>query len=487
MRGIETTKTRLRRQVFLAIAKLAYDGFDASVLEELPHSIIPGEKAQYRDSVETERWIVAERARAALGLPLRGEKEPGVLREGELTAQNAADYRAPYIDIITAACNACIEERVFVTNACQGCLEQSCVSICPKGAVSIQHGRSVIDESKCVKCGLCIKACNYGAILKLERPCAKACGVKAISTNDAGVAAIDRSKCVSCGMCLATCPFGAIVDSSQLFQVISDILGDEPVYAAIAPSFEGQFGNVTVGQMRTALKALGFAELVQVATGADEATRLEAEEFTHLVPAHQPFLATSCCPGWVGLIKQHYPDLEQYISATPSPMLITARAIKAKDPCSKVVFIGPCVAKKMEGAANWSNGAVDYVLTFEELASMLQAKDIIVSACEDADAADAPTADGIGFAVGGGVSRAVAAAIAAANPDAPVDMQRAEGLAECRKLLDTARARRVNGCLLEGMACPGGCVGGAGVILPTTKAALMVAKRVRQEQQKEQK
>ena len=485
MRGIETTKTKLRRLVFQAIAKLAYDGYDASVLEALPHSIIPGEKAQYRDSVQTERWIVAERARAAMGLPLRGDKEDGVLREGELTAETAGDYRKPYIDIITAACNACIEERVFVTNACQGCLEQSCVNICPKGAVSIQHGRSVIDESKCVKCGLCIKACNYGAILRLERPCAKACGVKAISTNDAGVAAIDRSKCVSCGMCLATCPFGAIVDSSQIYQIISDIKKGIPVYAAIAPSFEGQFGNVTVGQMRSAIKALGFADMAQVAMGADEATRLEAEEFSHLVPEKQQFMATSCCPGWVALIKQHYPDLEQYISDTPSPMLITARGLKAAHPESKVVFIGPCVAKKQEATAQYPHGAVDYVLTFEELASIFEAKEVTVAACEDNGAMDAPSADGIGFAVGGGVSRAVAAAITAANPDAQPDLQRADGLAECRKLLDTARARRVYGCLLEGMACPGGCVGGAGVLLPTTKASLMVAKRVRQEQQQE--
>ena len=270
MRGMTTTKSRIRTRVFTEIARLAYEGFDEKKFENLPFKIIPGEMAQYRDSVFVEREIVAERLRVAMGMSLRKWTAYSSVRHGiDASLVDEKYYEPPLVDIIKFACNRCPEKRVFVTDACQHCLEHPCTDVCPKKAVSIVGGRSVIDEDKCIKCGLCVDACQYHAIVKQERPCAAACGMNAIKNDEYGRATIDYDKCVSCGMCLVSCPFGAIIDKSQIFQTITAIKSGTPVYAAIAPAFAGQFGNVTSGQIRSAFKELGFADVVEVAIGAD--------------------------------------------------------------------------------------------------------------------------------------------------------------------------------------------------------------------------
>ena len=98
-----------------------------------------------------------------------------------------------------------------------------CTEVCPKDAIHVINGRSVIDQEKCIRCGRCQDVCPYSAIIKQERPCAKACGINAIKSDENGCAEIDYDKCVSCGMCLVNCPFGAIADKAQIFQVIQAI------------------------------------------------------------------------------------------------------------------------------------------------------------------------------------------------------------------------------------------------------------------------
>ena len=477
MRGMTTTKSRIRTRIFTEVARLAYEGFDEKKFENLPFQIIPGEMAQYRDSIFVEREIVAERLRVAMGMSLRKWTSYSSVRHGiDATLVDEKYYEPPLVDIIKFACNRCPEKRVFVTNACQGCLEHPCTDICPKKAISIKDGVSVIDEEKCVKCGLCVDVCQYHAIVKQERPCAVACGMKAIYSDEYGRAAIDYDKCVSCGMCLVNCPFGAIIDKSQIFQTITAIKSGTPVYAAIAPAAAGQFGNVTSGQLRTAFKKLGFADVVEVAVGADLCTIAEAKDFLKEVPAKQPFMATSCCPAWSVMAKKLFPEFAPYISMALTPMVLTARLIKKEHPGCKVVFVGPCAAKKLEASRHAVRSHVDFVLTFEELASILEAKGVDVSACEADEALTEASGQGRGFAVGGGVAKAVEEVIKVLDPDREVLTARAEGLPECRKLLQMAKAGKYNGYLLEGMACPGGCVAGAGVIVPSKKAAAAVEK-----------
>ncbi|MDE6124679.1 MAG: 4Fe-4S dicluster domain-containing protein [Eubacterium sp.] len=471
MRGITTSKSRIRQNIFTEVARLAYEGWDPRKFENLPYKIISGEIAHYRDSVFVERAVVGERLRAAMGLSLRKFSDFSSICDGiDESIIDEKYYEPPLIDIIKFACNKCPENRVFVTNACQNCLEHPCVEICPKKAVSIVNGRSHIDEEKCIKCGKCIEACEYHAIVKQERPCAKVCGMNAIKSDEYGRAEIDHDKCVSCGMCLVNCPFSAIIDKSQIFQTITALKSDTPVYAAIAPAFAGQFGNVTPGQIRTAFKALGFTDVVEVAIGADLCTIEEAKDFMNEVPEKQPFMATSCCPAWSVMAKKLFPDFAPYISMALTPMVLTGRLIKKEHPESKVVFVGPCAAKKLEASRRTIRSDIDFVLTFEEFASILEAKDINIAECAEDESFRESSGDGVGFAVSGGVADAVKNAIKVLNPGREVHTVRAEGLQNCKKMLQIAKTGKYNGYLLEGMACIGGCVAGAGTIAPVRKA-----------------
>ena len=192
MRGIKTSKSRIRKTIFTEVAKLAYKGWDEKEFQNLPYKIINGDVAQYRDSVLVEREVVAERLRAAMGLSLRDFNDFNSVCEGiDESLVDEKYYEPPLIDIIKFACNRCPEYKVFVTNGCQNCLEHPCVEVCPKKAISIKNGRSFIDQEKCVKCGMCVNACEYNAIIKQERPCAKVCGMKAIKSDELGRAEMD--------------------------------------------------------------------------------------------------------------------------------------------------------------------------------------------------------------------------------------------------------------------------------------------------------
>ncbi len=478
MRGIYSSVTDIRRKVFTEVARMAYEGGDYSRIEELPYKILPGERAKYRDSIFLERAIVGERLRLAIGLPLRPMDEHAPLSMGiDASAIAEKYYDPPLINIIKFACNACPDKEFKVTDGCQGCLAHPCVEVCPRGAVSIVHGRSQIDQTKCVKCGRCESACPYHAILKMERPCAKACGMDAIKSDEYGRAVIDYDKCVSCGMCLVNCPFGAISDKGQIFQLIQSIKKGDRVIAILAPAFYGQFGpDLTPGKMNAAMKRLGFDQVVEVAIGADLCTIEEAKDFLREVPEHQPFMATSCCPSWSVMAKKLFPTLAPYISMALTPMVLTARLQKKEHPGCKIAFVGPCSAKKLEASRRSIRSDVDFVLTFEELMGMFEAKQVSFDDLPDDKPLQEGTGAGRGFAVGGGVAQAVADEIKRMDPTREIKVVSAQGLSECKKMLMVAKAGKYNGYLLEGMACPGGCVAGAGTLQPVDKATGAVLK-----------
>lgn len=480
MRGIYNSVTDIRRKVFAAIAKMAYDDNTdyAKRIEEIPYEILPGTKAKYRNSIFLERAIIGERLRLGMGLPVREMSEYGALSDGiEESTIAKKYYDDPLINIVKFACNACPEKKVFVTNACQGCLSHQCTEVCPKDAIHIVDGKSFIDQEKCIKCGRCMDACPYKAITKIERPCAASCGMDAISSDEDGKAVIDYDKCVSCGQCLVNCPFGAIVDKGQIFQTIYAMKEGYKVIAAIAPAFVGQFGpTVTPDKVKNALKELGFADVVEVAIGADLCTIEEAEDFLDKVPEKQPFMATSCCPAWSVMAKKQFPQFASYISMALTPMVLTGRMIKKDNPDAKVVFIGPCAAKKLEASRKSIRSDIDFVLTFEEVMGMFEAKGIDLSAVEGGEPLEEGTNSGRGFAVSGGVAKAVKDLINKKHPEVDVKIQNAEGLKNCRTMLMMAKAGRLDGYLLEGMACPGGCVAGAGTLQPITKSSVLVKK-----------
>ena len=484
MRGVETRIQEIRHRVFREVARMAYHTewpVDKRI-EALPYKIIPGEVGNFRNDVFLERAIVGERLRLAMGLPCRSAAEHAPLSDNiEAADRPETYYTPPLINVIKFACNGCAEKQVLVTEGCQGCLAHPCEEVCPKDAIKLDryNGRSHIDQDKCIQCGRCADVCSYNAIIIQERPCAVACGVDAIGTDANGKADIDPEKCVSCGMCLVNCPFGAIADKSQIFQIIQAIKSGTKIIAIVAPAFVSQFEGATPAKLRKAMRILGFADTVEVAVGADLCTIEEAEDFLEKVPEKQPFMATSCCPAWSVMAKKLFPEFADYISMALTPMVLTARIVKKDNPEAKIVFVGPCAAKKLEASRRTIRSDVDFVLTFEELQGMFQAKEVDFATLEpdeqDKDF-DQGTGAGRGFAVVGGVAAAVADHISKIRPGTEVKMEFGDGLRECRKMLLMAKAGKRNGYLLEGMACPGGCVAGAGTIAPVASASAAVKK-----------
>ena len=479
MRGVHSIIDDARRNVFTEVARLAYTG-DYDSVDSIPYRIIPGEIARHRNDVFLERAVVAARVKLALGMDLR----PGAPREplSQRIRDAATDqkyFEEPLVNIITFACNACPEKQVRITDSCQGCVSHPCMNVCPKDAIYLdKFKRCHIDQDKCIRCGKCYNQCPYRAIRKIERPCAAACGMDAIGSDEEGRAKIDYNKCVSCGMCLVNCPFGAIADKSQIFQLIHAMKHGSQVIACVAPAFVSQFGDkVTPAKLRSAMRQIGFSDVVEVAIGADLCTIEEAEDFLKKVPAEQPFMGTSCCPAWSVMAKKLFPEFKDYISMALTPMVITARMVKKQNPEAKICFIGPCAAKKLEANRKSVRSDVDYVLTFEELQGMFDAREVDPSAVEPDPEGDftAGSAAGRGFAVGGGVAAAVAQLIGEKEPGKTIPIEYGDGLRECRKMLMLAKAGKYNGYLLEGMGCPGGCVAGAGTIRPVKTATNRVA------------
>ena len=479
MRGVHSAVDDIRRNVFTEVARLAYEDGDLSKVDMIPYKIVPGEVARHRHDVFLERAIVQERVRLALGMSLQpADEQSPVSAHIQEAATDQKYFEEPLVNIIPFACNACPPKQIRITDSCQGCISHPCMNVCPKDAIYLDENKHChIDQSKCIKCGKCFNQCPYRAISKIERPCAAACGMDAIGSDELGRAKIDYDKCVSCGMCLVNCPFAAIADKSQIFQVINAMKKKEEVIACVAPAFVGQFGkDATPSKLKAAMRTLGFANVVEVAIGADLCTVEEAHDFLENVPEKLPFMGTSCCPAWSVMAKKLFPQFKDCISMALTPMVITARMVKKDHPNARICFIGPCAAKKLEANRRSVRSDVDFVLTFEELQGMFDAKAIDFSQIEGDPAHDMVegTAMGRGFAVGGGVAAAVVEAIKHIDPDREVLIEYGDGLKECRKMLTMAKAGKRNGYLLEGMGCPGGCVAGAGTIRPVKESTVNV-------------
>jgi [FeFe] hydrogenase (group B1/B3) len=443
-------------------------------MEALPYKLCDAENSPYWNNIYREREIIRERTRLAMGMSLRPENEPVQMSRGVKKSDiDEKYYEPPLMQVIPSACDACPENRYDVTDRCRGCLAHPCNEVCPRGAISMVDGKSVIDQKKCIKCGKCKNICPYDAISHLQRPCLASCGVDAIVSDEHGRAFILNEKCVKCGQCMVSCPFGAIADKSQIFQLIRALQSGRKIIAQVAPAFVGQFGpNVTPDMIKTGLKELGFYDVYETAIGADMGAMTEAEHYVNeVVTGKLPFLLTSCCPSWSTLAKIYFPETIDKISNALTPMVATARLIKKEHPDAGVVFIGPCASKKLEASRRTVRSDVDFVITFEELAGMFEAKGILVDEIEAFDKLEGATAAGRGYGVAGGVASAIEECIKEYYPGTEINIEHAESLAECKKMLLLAKVGKKKGCLIEGMACPGGCIAGAGTNIPIATAA----------------
>lgn len=431
----------LKIKTLTKAAKYTYEGNLHEKEQTIPYDIIPGPLPSFRCCIYKEREIIRERLISACGRSLPGQPDDAV------------------IGVLPAACEGCPISRFRVTDNCQNCLAHKCKGACHFGAISITPKGAYIDPQKCKECGQCAAACPYNAISDTLRPCVRACPVNAVGNDEYHRSVIDYSRCISCGACMKGCPFGAITDRSQMVEVIEAIKSPTPVTAVFAPAIEGHFGSATVGMLKSAMKKLGFSDALEVSLGADAVAAHEAHELKEALAAGRK-MTTSCCPAFVEMIKKHYPKLIENISGTVSPMTAVVRYIRSLNPEMKVVFIGPCTAKKQEILV--TEDTADYVLTFEELAAMFSARDVDPE--EAADGEQDGSLAGKGFAQSGGVAGAVKRVLAEEASKTPFTCAACDGAKECKRVLAILNAGRLPEDFVEGMTCEGGCIAGpAGV------------------------
>lgn len=457
----ETQLHRFKHEVMTEIVKLArQDKINKEELDKLPYEIIKGEIPKYRCCVYKERAIVRDRSKLASGYLADGSNKFIDIHEDE-----------QIIYVISAACDNCPINRFTVTDSCRSCLAHKCQEACKFKAINYISGRAYINQEACKECGLCKKACPYDAISEVMRPCIKVCPTGALDINSVNRRSIiKKEKCVNCGICMDACPFGAISDSSSIVSVVKALDKKENIYAVVAPSITGQYGNnITFGQIKNAIKHLGFVEMLEAACGADAVVIHEAEEFVERIKNGDKYMTSSCCPGFHSYIEKMFPDQVERISSTVSPMIAAGRLIKKRDPEAKVVFIGPCTAKKSEILKDGLRDAIDYVLTFEELCALFEGYNVNPYECEDEIVEDA-SIYGRGFGAAGGLTAAIENYIKEKNIDVDFKPVKVSGATEIKRAVTMARIGKLAGNFIEGMLCEGGCINGAAAITPCTKA-----------------
>lgn len=464
MRKFDTKVQHLKYKVLREVARLAWDGTLLDNMLDIPRTIVPGNTPTMRCCVYKERAILNDRVKLAMG----GHRDnPNV------------------IEVIETACDECPMGGYEVTNACRGCLAHRCEDVCRFGAISFDENHVAhIDKSKCRECGCCSKVCPYTAIISRRRPCENACKIKAIHMQENRAAAIDNSKCIACGACVYQCPFGAISDKSFILDAIDIIKRSEnntryKVFAVIAPSISSQFTYAKLGQVVTGLKELGFHTVVEAALGADMVADAESREL-----AEKGFLTSSCCPAFVSYIEKNLPDLVPFVSHNLSPMATISRYLKEHEAPCKVVFIGPCTAKKAEVQKDSVRPYVDVAMTFEELQALFDSRDIDITTLPE-NVLDNASYFGRIFARCGGLSDAVAEGLKE-HGEAGFELKACscDGIEACRVALIKKSKNLSDFNFIEGMACVGGCIGGAGCLTHGEKNKAEVDKYGKQAMEK---
>ncbi|XMB85818.1 4Fe-4S dicluster domain-containing protein [Mycoplasmatota bacterium WC44] len=444
----ENNTQEVKFKVLKEAARAGFNKDDDISLRSIAKAIIPGPKPTFRCCIHKERTIIREQLKYSFGKV----KSPQV------------------VNVIESACEQCPIDRYTVTNACQGCIARSCVKSCKSDAIIMVDNHAYINQEKCIECGKCKKACQFDAISDIKRPCKRSCPVDAIEMDENKIAGINYSKCISCGHCVYSCPFGAITDTSEIYDVARLLSSNEDIYALVAPSISSQFCDMTISQVKKALKAIGFKDVIEVALGSDIVIKTETEEF---IEQTNSFMTTSCCPAFVNLVKTKFPKVNDNVSTTVSPMVALGKLVKSYHSDAKTVFIGPCIAKKHEAEVQENTDAIDYVLTFEELRSLLGAKDVSIKE-QESDPLNNASYYGRIFAISGGVSGAISDYIKTNDIDATFKPFAANGAKECIKQLTLASLNKQSFNFLEGMICEGGCISGPGSITHTRKDANLV-------------
>ena len=448
----------LKKEILVRIIKAFFSEDFEENTRLIPFDMRPkGMEVPYRCCIYKERAIIKDRAIAGLGFPIEEDDETVSLKTYAKKAMERKEISDKNLTVLQAACKGCATNRIYVTDLCQGCVARSCQSACKFGAISIVNGKSVIDDSKCKKCKMCVNACPYNAIVKITVPCEDSCPVGAIKKDETGFASIDYDKCINCGRCTAACPFGAVHERSQIIDILKAIKSEKKVIAMIAPSIAGQFpGNIY--QLKTAIIEAGFDDVYEVAQGADITANTEAKEFLERMEEGQNFMTTSCCAGYNQFIKKHLPEIKPYVSDTKTPLYYTAEIVKRDNPDALTVFVSPCVAKRAEG---FDNKNVDFVMNYEELGALFVAKKIQITELDETKYVVESSKQARNFGFTGGVAESVKASLKDEDAVKPcvINGLNKDTIKQLKKFAACGECE--DGCnLVEVMCCEGGCIGG---------------------------
>lgn len=457
----------IRHELLAKLVRLWSESQFVEKIDRIPLEMIPRYgKDRIRCCRHKERAVLKYKMLPLLGLDMSDEvDELTPLSEyAQMVMDRKKQLKENLLCVVDEACTSCVDINYEVSNLCRGCVSQACYNSCPKKCISFKkNGQAQIDHDSCISCGRCHQACPYHAIVYIPVPCEESCPVKAISKDDRGIEHIDESKCIYCGSCINACPFGAIFEISQVFDVFKEIKNGEKVIAIVAPAILAQY-NADHRQVYAAIKQIGFHDVIEVAQGAMDTVAHEGHELIEKLEGGQSFMTTSCCPSFYEAIDKHIPKLHNFVSDSKSPMYYTALRARAKYPDGKIVFIGPCVAKRKE--VRRPGQEVDYVMTFEELASIFAGLDIDLAAQDYYNPEVTSVREAHGFAKNGGVMYAVQSYLR--NNKATADMvDRISTEMICdldkrtiAKLKAYAAKGKAEAQFVEVMACPGGCVNG---------------------------
>ena len=325
------------------------------------------------------------------------------------------------------------------------------------------------------KVGSCISNCSIDKDNK--HMCEIVCPFNAIKYDSlTSNTYIDDNLCVSCGKCVDACKSGHILDNIEYIPVLNLIKEHKTVIAAVDPSIVGQFGlNVSMDKLRSAFKKIGFSDMIESSFAADVITLKESFDFNKKTDNKDNFIISSgYCPIWVNMIKKYSNKLTQDISLSVSPMIAIGRIIKKLNPDAKVVFVGPCIAKKAEALEKNNENDIDFVLTFSEINEIFHAFEINPENLEPTPTIDYSSKGGRSFAYIGGNSNAVVYdnnELFKEKSDI-LKIAKADGINECNHKIEALSNNNLKSNFIEGTACIGGCVGGPNTLIPTDKGKI---------------